>query len=137
MSLIVETTVFGRRAMGESVERASFADSWRIRRNGRLVHAEHFAVGPKVRGQLAAPPALGEATCVATILVLSADAEQRLDAVRTVIGEAGGASAWTVAGSGKLLARLTAEDSYRLRRSLIPLIQLLNGRAGLPKVWTL
>ena len=47
------------------------------------------------------------------------------------------ASAWTVAGSGKLLARLTAEDSYELRKRLIPLIELLNGRAGLPKVWTL
>ena len=62
-ALIVEATVFGRRAMGESVERADFADRWRVRRAGRLVHAEDFAVGPNVREQLAAPPALGEATC--------------------------------------------------------------------------
>jgi len=48
-----------------------------------------------------------------------------------------GASAWEIAGSGKLLARLVAEDGYRLRRRLIPLIELLNGRAGLPKVWSL
>ena len=136
-ALIVEATVFGRRAMGERVERAAFADRWRIRRAGQLLHAEDFAVGPNVREQLAAPAALGEATCFATILVLAAEAEQRLDAVRATLGDAGAASAWTVAGSGKLLARLVAEDSYELRKRLIPLVELLNGRAGLPKVWTL
>jgi urease accessory protein len=137
-ALIVEATVFGRRAMGELVERADFTDRWRIRRGGRLVHAEDFSVGPNAGGQLAAPTALGDATCVATVLVLSSDAEQQLDAARGVLGDGGGAaSAWTVAGSGKLLARLTAKDSYELRKRLIPLIELLNGRAGLPKVWTL
>ena len=136
-ALIVEATVLGRRAMGESVVKASFADRWRIRRKGRLVHAEDFAIGPDAGSQLATPPVLGSASCVATVLAMAEDAEQRLDAVRAIIGDAGGASAWTVAGSGKLLARLTADDSYQLRRRLIPLIELLNGRAGLPKVWTL
>ena len=137
-ALVVEATVFGRRAMGESIGRALFADRWRVRRQGRLVHAEDFAIGPDASRQLAAPPALGGATCVATLLALSEDAEQRLDAVRAIIGDNGGsASAWIVAGSGKLLARLTADDGYALRKRLIPLIELLNGRAGLPKVWTL
>ena len=136
-ALIVEATVLGRRAMGESVQRASFGDRWRVRREGRLVHAEEFAIGPDAGKQVAAPPALGSASCVATVLVLAEDAERQLDAVRAIIGDAGGASAWTVAGSGKLLARLVADDSYQLRQRLIPLIELLNGRAGLPKVWTL
>jgi urease accessory protein len=136
-ALIVEATVLGRRAMGESVVRARFADRWRVRREGRLIHAEDFAIGPDAGRQVAAAPALGRASCVATVLVLTEDAERQLDAVRAIIGDAGGASAWTVAGSGKLLARLIADDSYQLRQRLIPLIELLNGRAGLPKVWTL
>jgi urease accessory protein len=136
-ALIVEATVLGRRAMGESVLQARFADRWRVRREGRLVHAEDLAIGPDAGRQLAAPPALGGASCIATVLVLTEDAERQLDAVRTIIGDAGGASAWTVAGSGKLLARLIADDSYQLRKRLIPLIELLNGQAGLPKVWTL
>ncbi|TIT82635.1 MAG: urease accessory protein UreD, partial [Mesorhizobium sp.] len=44
---------------------------------------------------------------------------------------------WTVNQSGKLLARLFAEDGYRLRKRLVPLVELLNGRAGLPKLWSL
>ena len=49
----------------------------------------------------------------------------------------GGASAWTSAESGKLLARLFAGDGYRCASGLFRSIELLNGRAGLPKVWSL
>jgi urease accessory protein len=136
-ALVVEATVFGRRAMGETVRRARFADRWRVRREGRLVHAEDFVVGPHAARQLAATAALGEATCMATILLLAAEPERLVDDIRAMLGATGGASAWQVAGSGKLLARLVAEDGYRLRRLLMPLIELLNGRAGLPKVWSL
>lgn len=136
-ALIVEATVFGRRAMGEAVTQARFADRWRIRRGGRLIHAEDFAVGPDAGRQLSVPAALGDATCHATVLVLCSEAEQLLDQARAIIGAAGSASAWEVAGSGKLLARLVAEDSYVLRKHLVPLIELLNGRAGLPKIWSI
>jgi urease accessory protein len=136
-ALIVEATVFGRRAMGERVRHARFCDRWRVRQGGRLIHAEDFAAGPDIGNQLASRAALGGAEAFATVLLLAVDAEARLEAVRTAIGETGGASAWEVAGSGKLLARLFAGDGYALRRQLIPLVELLNERAGLPKVWTL
>ncbi|RWQ42618.1 MAG: urease accessory protein UreD, partial [Mesorhizobium sp.] len=35
------------------------------------------------------------------------------------------------------LARLFAENGYQLRTRLVPLVELLNGRAGLPKLWSL
>ncbi|TIV33788.1 MAG: urease accessory protein UreD, partial [Mesorhizobium sp.] len=54
-----------------------------------------------------------------------------------VISDCGGASFWSVGRSGKLLARLTAGDGYQLRKRLVPLVELLNGRAGLPKLWSL
>ncbi|MDW6024639.1 urease accessory protein UreD [Mesorhizobium sp. BAC0120] len=136
-ALIMEATVFGRRAMGEQVRHARFSDRWRVWRRGSLIHAEDFAVGPEIDGQLASRAALGGAEAFATVLLFSEDAAANIDAARAIIGEAGGASAWEVAGSGKLLARLVAGDGYTLRRRLIPLLELLNERAGLPKVWTL
>jgi urease accessory protein len=136
-ALVVEATVFGRRAMGESVGSAMFADRWRIRRNGRLVHAEDFSIGPDVADTLSRSAVTGGAIAVATVLKVSDDAADQLEAARTVVGEDGGVSAWTVAESGKLLARLFATDSYSLRKRLVPLIELLNGQASLPKVWSL
>jgi urease accessory protein len=136
-TLIVEAVIFGRRAMGETVTTARFADRWRVRRGGRLVHAEEFAVGDDAAGQLASAAALGGASAMATVALFSPDPEPKLDAVRALIGDSGGASAWSVGGSGKLLARLVAGDGYALRRRLVPLVELLNGQAGLPKLWTL
>ncbi len=74
---------------------------------------------------------------MATVLLVSPHAEALLDPVRDIIGDEGDASAWSVKESGKLLARLFAEDGYQLRKRLVPLVELLNGRAGLPKLWSL
>lgn len=136
-ALILEATVFGRLAMRESVDRASFHDRWRIKRGGRLVHAEDFALGPDVHATLARNAVTGGSIAVATLLLVAADAEALLADARHIIGRDGGASAWTVAGTGKLLARLVAQDSYLLRQRLAPLVGLLNGQAGLPKVWSI
>lgn len=136
-ALVVESTVFGRKAMGEGVRHALFADRWRVRREGLLVHAEDFAAGPDAGAQLGSPASLGGAAAFATVLAVGNDVDAACDAARAVVGDDGAVSAWEVAGSGKLLARLVAPDSYMLRRRLIPLVELLNGQAGLPKVWTL
>lgn len=136
-ALIVEATLFGRRAMGERVAWARFRDRWRVRQAGRLVHAEDFRLGPELAATLARPAAADGAVAVATLLLVSPDAETLLRGAREVIGEQGGASAWTVGGTGKLLARLVADDGYSLRKRLAPLVGLLNGKAGLPKIWTL
>jgi urease accessory protein len=135
-ALFVEATVFGRQAMGESVSRAMFRDRWRISRNGKLVHAEDFAVGPDVAATLSRSAVTGGMIAVATVLLVADDAADHLDAVRRIIGDQGGASAWELAGTGKLLARLFG-DGYSLRKRLISLIELLNGQAGLPRMWSL
>ncbi len=136
-ALFVESTVFGRQAMGESISHAMFRDRWRIRRNGRLVHAEDFAVSRNVAATLLRSAVTGGAIAVATVLLVVDDAADHLDAARRIIGDQGGASAWEVRKSGKLLAKLFANDSYSLRRRLMPLIELLNGQAGLPKMWSI
>jgi len=135
--LLVEATLFGRLAMGETVQRALFRDRWRIRSGERLVHAEDFVIGPEVSSRLADRAATGGASAIATVLALRDDAEDLVEPARAIIGDLGGASAWRIGETGKFLARLIAEDGYSLRRRLVPLLQMLNGAAGLPKVWSI
>lgn len=135
--LMVEATVFGRTAMGETVDRGEFRDRWRIRRDGRLIHAEDFAIGPEIAATLDRSAATAGATALATVLLVDDEPGRHLDAARDIVGDGGGASAWSVGGSGKLLARLVGQDGYSLRKRLMPLLVLLNGRAGLPKTWSL
>ncbi len=136
-ALIVEATVFGRTARGERVIRGRFADRWRVHRQGQLVHAEDFAIGPDIDATLRRAAVADGAVAMATVLSIGDAPEAKVAAARDIVGEAGGVSAWSVGQSGKLLARLVAADGYALRQRLVPLIELLNGQAGLPKVWSL
>lgn len=136
-ALIVEATVFGRSAMGERVENGTFRDRWRIRQGGQLIHAEDFFVGPDIEATLSRPASAGGRIAMATLLLVSERGETLLEPARKIIGDNGGASLWTVSGTGKLLARLYAEDGYSLRKRLVPLVELLNGQAGLPRLWSL
>lgn len=135
--LIAEAVVFGRTARGETVERGFFSDRWRISVAGRLVHAEDFRVGPGIAATLAAPAVLDRAAAMASVLLIGDTAESLLDRARAIVGHDGGVSCWSVAGNGKLLARLHAADGYLLRKRLMPLLALLNEGAALPKAWSL
>ena len=136
-ALVVEPVILGRQAHGETVELAEFRDCWRVHDCERLVHAEEFALGPHVAGQMARPAFGNGARAFATALLIDDDAEQLLQPLRDIIGSYGGASFWRVGRTGKLLARLIAEDGYALRSRLVPALQLLNGQAPLPKLWSL
>ena len=137
--LLVEPLVFGRLAMGERLSRASLRDGWRVRYGGRLVHAEEQRFGPEIGAQIARRSALNGGFAMATLLWLHPDAEEHLERVRAVAGPETGVSAWRVGAgaTGKLLARFAAEDGYELRKRLVPVIELLNGGAGLPRAWSI
>lgn len=140
-ALIVESVIFGRRAMGETVRRAHFRDTWRIRREGRLVHADALAFSGDATTSLPRAAVADGATAFATVLLVAPDAERHIEAARAILAIDGGASVWRIGGDdapcGKLLARLVAKDGYDLRQRLIPLLALLNDEAALPRVWSI
>ena len=123
--LAIEPLVFGRTEMGEKLASIQIKDSWRIWREGRLLHAEEFALGPNLPATKAT---LAGATAMATMIYVAPDAENRLEALRPFCA----CSAW----NGKLIARFTASDGYLLRKALIPAINKLAGAEALPKIWT-
>lgn len=136
-ALIVEATIFGRSAMGERARYGTFRDRWRVRQGDRLIHAEDLSLGPDIESTLSKAASAGGRIAFATVLLVSPDAETRLEPARQIVDAVGGASFWTVGETGKLLARLYAEDGYELRKRLMPLVALLNGQAGLPGLWSL
>lgn len=134
--LLAEAVVFGRQAMGETVTETRFHDRWRVRVDGRPIHAEDFRLGPDLGAQQARAAITGGQRALATVLLASPEAGRQLDAARAIVGDDGAVSNWQVGGVDKLLARLHAPDSYALRKRLIPLLRLLNGQP-LPKVWSI
>ena len=128
--LAAETVILGRRAMGESLTDFSLHDRWRIRRDGRLIHADDLGLdASRVKGAAA----LGGATAFATVVFAGPDAERFLEPLREIFDGWGGVSAW----NGKLVARLAGVDGFDLRKPLIPALKLLAAPSELPKVWSL
>jgi urease accessory protein len=128
----VEAVLIGREAMGEAAPNARLRDNWRIRRNGKLIHAEAtvLSADPIERRSLSL---LDGAIAFATVLHMSPHAERRLEAVRALLPETGGAS---VIGE-RLTVRLLARDGLALRRALSPIIALLSSAGSIPRLWTL
>ena len=139
--ILAESVIFGRTAMGETVITGSLADRWRIRSKGRLVHAEDLSLGPSPDESLAFSAIAGGGRALATLLCIGPDAEGKLEPLRLLFAAhsgqvSAGASHVAIGGTGKLLARIIAKDGISLRQVLAPALALLNGKAGLPKIWT-
>jgi len=128
----IEAILLGREAMGEAARNARLRDNWRIRRNGRLIHAEatRLSAVPAERDGLSL---LAGANAFATLLYVGADAELKLDRVRAgLVGDA----AASVIGE-RLVIRAMAPSGLALRRIITPIIALLSGAGALPRLWHL
>jgi urease accessory protein len=128
--LILEAFIFGRAAMGEVVRHASVHDRWIIRREGKLVFTDNVRFDGDVDDLLQRRAVAAGDRAMATVALISPDAERHLAFVR----ESFPAIACT-AFAGKFLARLSARGAYELRQMLIPLAIRLSGENALPKVW--
>ncbi len=124
--------LLGRAAMGEAARGARLRDSWRILRNGRLIHAEstRLSADPLERDSLSL---LAGAGGFATILYVGAEAERRLDAIRAMLTGHAGVS---IIGE-RLTVRATAESGLALRKIIAPIVAVLSGAGALPRLWHL
>jgi urease accessory protein len=129
--LMVEPLVLGRLAMGEVMRSGLFQDSVRVSRAGDLVFADALRLVGDVQAMLRGPATAEGAGAMASVLYVGPDAEAHLAPLRSLMPATGGTS---LIRRGVLYCRLLAPDSFLLRRSLIPVIGQLHGRA-LPKTW--
>ncbi len=129
----VESLVFGRTAMGETVRRAAIDDLIEIRRGGRLVLHDRIRLQGEVAAALARR-AVGAGSCaVATLLLVAPEAEARVEAVRAALAPFdAGASAW----DGLLVARIVAKDGACLRAATVAGLAALRAGRPLPRVWS-
>jgi urease accessory protein len=138
--LALETTVFGRTAMGERYDTGLLHDAWRIRRAGRLIWADALHLAGDVRRLRSAPFGFGTSVACSTVLYVGPDASRLLEAARGSLQASRFPSAAATAFAGLLLVRLMADDALRLKGAVIDLIGVLRHAAAgltprLPRVW--
>ena len=124
--LMVEPVLFGRRAMGEVLRNATFRDRIEIRRAGRVLYRDGVRLSGDVARILERPAVASGAAAMASLVWVAPEAMGALDATRSLIGTAGGAS---MLSDDTMVVRLLASDGYDLRRSLIPLLDRLTQKS--------
>jgi urease accessory protein len=130
----VESLVFGRGLMGETVHTARLRDLIRVRRAGRLLLHDAIRLDGDVAGVLDRPASAGGGRAVATLVHVAPDAEAQLDALREAWADVpaqAAASAW----NGMLLGRIVAQNGACLRKAVVAGLQVLRAGRPLPRVW--
>jgi urease accessory protein len=127
-----ESMVFGRSGMGEAVEDGYVFDRWRIRRGGRLIHAEALRLDGAIAHRLAHPAVAKGSVAIGTVLLIPADDKiaSRVCALAAGLSGEVGVSAW----NGIAVARLCAADGAALRSDLLTIVAALR-EAPLPRLW--
>ncbi|WP_306117574.1 MULTISPECIES: urease accessory protein UreD [unclassified Roseitalea] len=139
----IETLVFGRKAMRETVHEAFVHDRWRIARAGRLVHGDDVRIDGAIAPLRSAPGLFAGCDAMASIVhcarldeeqwaALAQDLRARLD---PLLAERPGAQGGVSAFAGKCVVRLIAADSYALRPLTRAALDALRGATPLPAVW--
>jgi urease accessory protein len=132
--VLVESLVFGRLARGESRIDARLTESWRIRRDGRLVFADETRLVDA--GAALDRMAVGAgARALATIVAAAPGVEARLGDLRAALETASeGVETGASAFDGLIVARLLSASPARLRAAVIASILALGGRRP-PRLW--
>ena len=128
----VETIVFGRTAMGESVRQGWLRDLIRVRQGGALLLHDAIRLDGAIDAAMQRRAVGGGARVVSTMVYVAPDAVEKRDAVRDALGSAeAGASVW----NGMLVARVLGGDSASVRQTVVAVLNALREDRPLPRVW--
>jgi urease accessory protein len=130
--LACEIVVFGRTAMGETMQNGALVDRWRVRRGGRLVFAETVRLEGDIGDKLARPAIAKGAVAIGTLLIVPGDEAlvTRLREISASLGSEVGVSAW----NGFAMARFCAQDAAWLRADMVAVLGRVS-EVPLPRLW--
>ena len=131
--LLVEPIIFGRAAMGETLQAAQLFDQIRINRAGQPLYHDAIRLSGAIQQQLNHPAVAAGGTALACVVYVAPDAAARVAQIRARLPATGGAS---LLGPDMLVVRLVAPDGFGLRQYLLPLLDQLSGNT-LPVSWRL
>jgi urease accessory protein len=138
--LALEWLVLGRAAHGEEVVGGHITDSWRVKRDGRLIWADSFRATDETFPHVHRKALLSNRRAVATLIYFGPDLDTRLQFLREIASSLECHCAATSVG-GLIIVRFAAKVSSDLRLALRSFLQQFSRELGrgpfrLPKMWS-
>jgi urease accessory protein len=138
--MALEWLVLGRAAHGEVVVAGSVIDSWRVKKDGRLIWAESFCISDEIFPHLKRKSLLSDCTAIATLVYFGPRLNERLEFLRDLVSSLDCYGAATLV-SGLIVIRFAAKQSCDLKRTLSTFLQQFGPELGawpfrVPKMWS-
>jgi urease accessory protein len=138
--LALEWLVLGRAAHGEVVMGGNIVDSWRVKRDGRLIWADSFRITDEIFPHLDRKALLSNCKAIATLIYSGPQLDRRLEFLREIIASLGCNCAATLV-SGLIVVRFAAKESSDLKPALRSFLQQFELEVGsgpfrVPKMWS-
>ena len=132
-TLIVESLLFGRLAMGERHLFGHLNDQITLRIDDETIFKDITNLDGDISAQLERPAIMAGARATALVLYSSNDAGQKLGNIREFLNTTSGLS---LVQEQLIVARLIAETGKDLREMLVPIVRELASN-NVPKTWRL
>jgi urease accessory protein len=138
--LALEWLVLGRAAHGEEMIGGYVLDSWRVKKDGRLIWADSFRVTDEMFRQLHRKALLSNCRAVGTLIYFGPNLRERLEFLRDIAVSLECHCAATSVG-GLIIVRFAAQASYKLRLALCSFLKQFSRELGpgpfrVPKMWS-
>jgi len=138
--LALEWLVLGRAAHGEIMARGSITDSWRVKKEGRLIWADSFRISDEIFAYLNRKALLSTFNSLATLVYFGPDLVRRLELLRQILSSLECDCAATLV-SGLIVARFATKQSSDLKLALRSFLQQFGPELGsgpfqVPKMWS-
>jgi urease accessory protein len=138
--IALEWLVLGRAARGEEVVAGHIVDSWRVRKDGRLIWADSLRVTGEVIPRLRARALLSDYKAIATLIYFGPSLDRRLEFLRDIVPSLGCDCAATSVG-GLIVARFAAKAASDLKTGLRTFLRHFGAELGpgpfrVPKMWS-
>ncbi len=129
----VETLVFGRTLMGETVQRATVRDTIRVERAGTVVLHDAIRLSGPVQAVLDRPAVAAGGRAVASLVHAAPGVAAQLHAVRAALAPW---QAGVSVADGLLLARVVGQDGACARAAIVAALAVLREGRPMPRVWS-
>jgi urease accessory protein len=129
--ILAEALVFGRTAMGETMQQGNLMDRWRIRRDGKLMFAETLRLDGVIAAKLGERAVTAGGAALATMVMAPGD--ETMVATLRSLGERFRSELAASAWNGLAVVRVVAKDGAALRHDLALALTALG--VALPRPW--
>ena len=130
----IETIIFGRKAMGEIVQKGTLDDAWQIFKNGKLIYSDFNRITGNIHKKLTSAIVMKGNNILCNIVFTGKKIKEYKRKILIYLYKTKYLAGVSLV-NGVLLIKMLAKDISEVRMFINKLINILDDNFNLPKIW--